>query len=132
MPLIATDTLRFSNTVKYEFHPAQEHCRDALTVNEAAIKTYAIGAVLGRVTATGKLKLAVETAVDGSKVPAAIVLDDYSIAATTDTVVKVLARGPAGVSKGALILDATYNDATKLAAAYAAIEALGIKILDTV
>ena len=132
MPIIATDTLRTSNLVKYEFMPSTEHCHDAVVVNEATTKTYAVGTVLGRVTAGGKLKIAVETAVDGSKTPAAIVLDDYSIAATTDTTVKVINRGPAGISKGALLLDATYNDATKLATAYAAIEALGIKVLDTV
>ena len=35
------------------------------------------------------------------------------IAATTDTKVSVIARGPVIVSKAGLVLDATFNDATK-------------------
>ncbi len=132
MPVIATDTLRYSNLVKYEHDPKNEHCRDAVIANEAGVKTYAVGTVLGTVTATGKYLISVQTAVDGSAVPSAIVLDDYSIAAATDTVVKVLKRGPAGVSKSALILDASHNTAPELAAVYAAIEALGIKVLDAI
>lgn len=132
MPAIATDTFRISNVLKYEVLPEHEHCRDAVVVNEAAAVDYVVGTVLGKITASGKYQIAVETATDGSEVPAAVVLDDYSIAETTDTKVKVLARGAAGVSKAGLVLDATYNDAPKKATAYAALEALGIKVLDAV
>lgn len=131
MTIIATDTLRFSNLVKYEAFPEQEHCRDAVTANETTAKVYAIGTVLGKVTATGKYKIAVQTAVDGSQTPAALVLDDATLAIATDGFVRVMNRGIAGVSKGALIIDASYSAATLLAA-YASIEALGIKVLDTI
>lgn len=133
MPIIATDTLRFSNTVKYEDLAHQEHCRDAVVVNETAAKTYVVGTVLGKVTATGKYKISVVTASDGSQNVAAIVLDDYTIAVTTDTTVKVLNRGPAGVSKAGLFLDASYNTTPLIAAAYAYFEnTLGIKVLDAI
>lgn len=100
-------------------------------MNEAAIKTYAVGTVLGKVTATGKYKIAVETAVDGSKVAAALVIADHSIAAATDTKIVVLVKGPAEVSQGALVLDATYNDQAKKDAVYASLEAVGINVLTT-
>ena len=126
------DTARHSNLVKQELWPHSGFCRKQIVANEAAIKTYAVGTVLGKVTATGKYKIAVETAVDGSKVPAALVIGDYSVAAATDTKVLVLIKGPAEVSQGALLLDATYNDDTKKAAAYAALEAININVLPTV
>lgn len=132
MTVVATDTNRISNLVKQELWPATGFCRKEVVVNEAAAKTYAVGTVLGKVTATGKYKIAVETAVDGSEVPAALVIADHSIAVTTDTKIVVIVKGPAEVSQGALVLDATYDDAPKLAAAYAAIEALNINVLTTV
>lgn len=132
MTVIATDTARFSNLVKHELWPETGYCRKEVTVNEAAIKTYAVGTVLGKVTATGKYKIAVETAVDGSKVAAALVIADHSIAAATDTKIVVLLKGPAEVSKDALALDATYDDDTKKNAVYASLEALGINVLTTV
>ena len=132
MPTIATDTFRLSHLVKRELWPEQGYTRAVVTVNEAAAKTYTVGTVLGKVTATGKYKIAVETAVDGSKVADAIVIGDYSVAATTDTKVLVLVRGPAIVSKDALVLDTTYNDDTKKAAVYAALEAKGVLVNTTI
>ena len=132
MPIIATDTFRLSHLVKRELWPEQGYTRAVVTVNEAAAKTYAVGTVLGKVTASGKYKIAVETAVDGSKTPAAVVLEDKTITATTDTKVLVAVRGPMIVSKAALALDATYNDATKKGVAYTALEALGILDNETV
>ena len=131
MTVIAQDTSRFSNLVKGELWPHTGFCRKEVVVNEAAIKTYAVGTVLGKVTATGKYKIAVETAVDGSKVPAALVISDASIAAATDTKLVVIVKGPAEVSQGALVLDATYDDNTKKGVAYAALEALNINVLTT-
>ena len=125
------DTSRFSNLVKHELWPETGYCRKEVTVNEAAIKTYAVGTVLGKVTATGKYKIAVETAVDGSKVAAAVVISDASIGAAVDTKLVVLVKGPAEVSQGALVLDATYNDQVKKDAVYASLEALNINVLTT-
>lgn len=130
--LIATDKPRFSNVVKHEYEPSLAFCRVAVTVNEAAATDYAIGTVLGKVTASGKYVVAKETAVDGSKVPAAVVLEDKSIAATTDTKVLVAVRGPMIVSKAGITLDATYDNAVKKAAAITALEAVGILVNDAV
>ena len=132
MPIVSTDVARISNLVKQELWPETGFCRKEVVVNEATAKSYVVGTVLGKVSATGKYKIAVETAVDGSKVAAALVVANQSIAATTDTKIVVLVKGPAEVSKDALVLDATYNDNTKKQAVYDSLEALNINVLVTI
>lgn len=129
MTIIATDSYRLSHLVKMETAPEMAFCREVVTFNGLA-GDLKIGTVLGKVTATGKYIVAVQTAVDGSAVAAAILMEDKTVAATTDTKVLVMTRGPASVSKAALILDATYNlDAEKLVV-YEALEAKNIQVLD--
>ena len=53
---------------------------------------------------------------------------DTVIAAATDTNILILARGKAVVSKGAMFLDATYDNDTKKNTAYAGLKALGILV----
>jgi hypothetical protein len=130
--IIATEGQRISNLVKAEMWAELGFCREVVTVNEATAKSYVVGSVLGKVTASGKYKLAVETAVDGSKVFAGLVLENVAIAATTDTKLVVLVKGPAAISKGALSLDATYDNDAKKDAVYASMEAAGIKVLETI
>lgn len=132
MPTIATDTLRKSNVIKQELWPEIGYNYDAVTVNEATAKTYAVGTVLGKVTATGKYKICVQTAADGSQTAAAVVVGDQSIAATTDTKVLALVRGPAVVSKDALVLDASHDLQAEKDAIYASLTALGIIVAPTV
>lgn len=130
--IIATDSLRLSNTLKHEYAPEYAYCRAVVTVNEAAAKNYVVGTVLGKVTADGKYKIAVQTATDGSQVADAIVMQDVGIAAATDTKLVVLVKGPAGVNKGGLVLDASFDLDAEKAAVYSALEAKGIQVLDQV
>jgi len=132
MTVIATEAKRLSNVVKQELWPESGFTRAVVTVNEAAAKSYVPGTVLGKVTADGKYKISVQTATDGSEVADAIVIGEQAIAATTDTKVLVLIKGPAIVSKAGLVLDATHNTAPELAAIYAALEAKGIACNDAV
>lgn len=132
MPTISQDTLRKSNLVKQELFPEQGFNYDVVTVNEAAIKTYAVGTVLGKVTASGKYKICVQTAVDGSQTAAALVVGDQTIPATTDTKVLAMVRGPAIVSKDALVLDASHDLQAEKDAIYASLTALGILVAPTV
>lgn len=118
---------------QYDCPEAPSLFNDVLVVNTAAIKTIPLGTVLGKITATGKYIPAVETAVDGSKVAAAIYIGDSTGAVTntvtvaaTDTNVLALVRGKVVVAKDALVLDATYDDATKKNVVYASLKALGI------
>lgn len=139
MSVIATDSTRLSNLIKVLDAPNNpELHNEVVTVNEAAQVTYKVGTVLGKITASGKYIVAKETAVDGSKVPAAVVIGDKEglaqdtvIPATTDTKVLAIVRGKAVLSLSACLFDATYNDATKLGVAYAALKAQGLLLEQT-
>lgn len=122
-----TENFRFSHVVKAELWPEAGYTRNVVTYNGTAGELK-IGTVLGKVTANGKYKIAVQTAVDGSAVADAIVVQDTTAALNTDAKVLVLIKGPAVVSKAGLILDATYNDATKLGVVYTSLEAKGIQV----
>lgn len=131
MTVIATSVHTLTNVVKHEYGADFAYCRSAVTVNDTA-GTLAVGTVLGKVTATGKYKRSVQTAVDGSQTADAIVWEAKTIAGSTDTLVICLVRGPAGVSKGGLVLDATYDLDAEKAVVYASLEAKGIQCLDTI
>ena len=131
MTLVATEAQRYSNLVKEELWHEKGYCTKQVIVNDAA-QTLALGTVLGQVTVGGKYKVAVETASDGSKAAAAIVVEAIAIPATTDTKVLVMYRGPAEVSKGALVLDTTYDNDAKKLAVYDALEAKGIQVSNAV
>lgn len=126
MALIGTENLRYSNVVKFELAPELAFCREQVTANEASAKSYVVGTVLGKVTATGKFKVSVATATDGSEVAAAVVVEDKAVAAATDTKVLALVRGPAIVGKAGLVLDATIDTQAEKDAVYAALAAKGI------
>jgi hypothetical protein len=131
MTTIAIDSLRLSNLVKREYQPEMGYCRDVVTFNGLA-GDLKIGTVIGKVTATGKYKVAVQTAVDGSAVAVGVLMEEKTVLAATDTKVLIMYRGPASISKGGMVFDATYDDATKKGVVYAALEAKGIQVLDAV
>jgi hypothetical protein len=130
MSVFATDMVRLSNVLKHEYEPSLSFCRDVVTMNDAAA-TLPVGTVLGKVTATGKYKVSLSAAVDGSQNPVAILVGDsqgnakdVTLAATTDTAVQVLARGPVIVAGAAL----TLGTGITLAAATAALKPLGMLV----
>jgi len=131
MSLLYTENKRFSNLVKQELWPEMGYNRATVTYNGTA-GSLVIGTVLGKVTTGGKYKICVQTAVDGSQTADAILLEDKTVPATTDTVVQVLLKGPAIVSKAALVLDASHDLDAEKAAIYAALEAKGISVNTTV
>ena len=138
MAIVGIDTQRLSNWLKYEDEPSLGLCHEVVTINEAAATALVTGTVLGKVTADGKYKVAVETAVDGSKVADAIYIgsvlgnDTQTVAAATDTKILVLKRGKAIVSKGNLLLGSTYDTDAKKNAVYASLEALQIFVQPTI
>lgn len=131
MAVLYTESKKFSNTFKQLLWEDLKYCGDILVANEAAAKSYKIGDIVGKVTASGKVKLSVDTAVDGSQTVYGIVAEDKEVAAATDTKVRIIYRGPAAVNKAGLFFDASYNDADKLAA-YAVLDGKGIAVLDNV
>ena len=135
--IIATDTARYSDVVKYESKPDLAFTRELVVVNDTA-KTLTLGMLLGKVTATGKYKESVETATDGSEAPVAVVvgkdLHNLSVAvpATTDTKVLAIVRGEAIVRKTGLKPHSSFDNATKLAAAYASLATKEILANDSI
>jgi hypothetical protein len=126
---IATENQKLSNTVKWVVDNSTNFTNEVAIARETANKTYKIGDVVGA-PVSGKVKLAVETASDGSKVFYGVVLEDKVVAANTDVKVLVAVRGPMAVNKSGVYLDSTYDNDTKKNVVYAAMEAAGIQLLD--
>lgn len=138
MAVVATETQKFSNVVKHEYAPESAYCREVITMNDAAA-TISIGAVLGKVTATGKYKLVTVAANDGSQNAVAVVIGNAfgaalptTLAATTDTKFLVLARGPVMIGKAALQVGADVDTAPELAVVYASLASVGIIAADQI
>ncbi len=131
MSVFATDSTRFSALVKHEYEPSLGFCRESVVFNDTA-QTLVVGAVLGKVTATGKYRLSLSASADGSQTPAAIYIGDglgnsgdLAVAAATDTKILVLARGPAVVADAALVR----GTGITAAAAKTALQALNPPVL---
>jgi hypothetical protein len=127
----ATKAPTYSDVVKKVLWPETGVCHKVVIVNDTAADLVP-GDVLGKVTATGKYKVAVETATDGSKVADAIVVEATTVAGSTDTKVLALIRGHAIVSKAGLRLGATYDTDAKKQAVYDALEAKLVFVNDAV
>lgn len=137
MTVLATDTNRYSNVIKWLAHPTQNYHFDVVTVNLAAGATLAFGTVLAKVTSTGKYLVQDASLATGAGLDNCVMLvgtDELNLGATfattTDKKVLVLARGPAKVAKGKLTFGAgTDTDAEKLAV-YNDLAAKGILVVD--
>lgn len=127
MTLLYTENKRYSNLVKQEFWPEHGFTRAVVTYNGTA-GALKIGTVLGKVSANGKYKVAIQTASDGSQTADALLLEDITVPLNTDTKMVVLIKGPAIVSKAALILDASYDLDAEKAVVYASLEAKNIMV----
>lgn len=126
----AAGTFTYSDTFKHEYEVSSAFCHENMTALEAAITTYRPGTVVGKITASGKVKKQDAASVDGSQVAYGIVSEDrtFAVAAATDTKVRVMVRGPAIVNKSMLDMGAgTDTDAEKLAV-YTALEAKNILV----
>ena len=107
--------------VKFQINP--NYTNEAITVLLGT--NYKSGAVLGKITASGKYKLAAVGAVDGSAVAVAVLLNPAD-ATLADATGIILARGPVIVSKAALVFDASVNTAPLTATKHAELTAVGI------
>jgi len=109
-----TQSPTMGDVLKYSENP--NYTNESVTLLTGT--NYKVGSVLGKITASGKYKLAAVGAVDGSAVAVAVLLTAADATAGDATGV-ILARGPAIVSKAALVFDATVNDAPKTATKHA-------------
>ena len=114
------------DVLKYEVNP--NFTRETVTL--LAGTAYPVGAVLGRITASGKYKLATSGGSDGAQTASAVLL--YAVDATlADAVGIVVARGPSIVSRASLAYDATVDDASKITTKLGQLAAIGIIARDT-
>ena len=123
---VLTQSPTMGDVLKYEVNP--NYTRETVTL--LAGTAYPVGAVLGRITASGKYKLATSGGSDGAQTAAAVLLYDVD-ATLTDAVGIVLVRGPAIVSRAALAYDATVDDGAKITTKLGQLAALGIIARDT-
>ncbi len=114
------------DVLKYEVNP--NFTRETVTL--LAGTAYPVGSVLGRITASGKYKLATSGGSDGAQTASAVLL--YAVDATlADAVGIVVARGPSIVSRASLAYDATVDDGAKITTKIGQLAAVGIIARDT-
>jgi hypothetical protein len=107
--------------LKYDLE--KTYTREAVTL--LAGTAYPLGAVLGRITASGKFAMSPATGSNGAQTAAGVLLAPVD-ATEGDAPGVVIARGPAIVSDAELQFDASVDDAPKRAAKLAQLEAIGI------
>ncbi|TKZ16011.1 head decoration protein [Shimia litoralis] len=118
---VLTQPSTMGDLLKLELDP--NYTRETVTLLAGA--SLSVGAVLGRITASGKYKLATSGGSDGAQNAAAVLLYATDASAADQNAV-VLMRGPAIVSKAALTFDATVDDAAKIDTKHGQLAALGI------
>ena len=115
------------DVLKYEVNP--NFTRETVTLLTGT--AYPVGSVLGRITASGKYKLATHGGTDGAQTATAVLL--YAVDATlADAVGIVVARGPSIVSRAGLAYDATVDDSAKIITKIGQLAAVGIIARDGV
>ncbi len=123
---VLTQPPGMGDVLKYELNP--NYTREVVTL--LAGSSYPVGAVLGKITASGKYTISPATGSDGAETAAAVLL--YATDATlADATGLVLARGPAIVSRAGLVFDASIDDGTKIAAKITELASAGIIARDS-
>jgi hypothetical protein len=110
--------------LKYELNAS--YCRETVTLKSGA--NYALGSVLGKIAASGKYRLSPAAAVagdEGAETAIAVLIEAVDATAADKTGL-VVARGPAIVSKAALVFDASVDQAAEKAAKHSQLAAAGI------
>lgn len=123
-PFVSPATL--GDLVKREYD--RDYTRETVTLKAGA--AYPMGAVLGRITATGAYALSPATStadIAGAEIACAVLLDDVP-ASTTDTQAVVLVRGPVIVADSALVFDPTVTDDAAKAIKHQQLAAHGIVV----
>ena len=123
---VLTSPATLSDLLKREFDP--DYSRETVTIKAGT--AYPLGAVLGRVTATGVYAFspaASTTGSEGAEIANAVLLHPVA-ASDTDTQAVILARGPVIVADQALVFDATVTDAAAQSLKHQQLAAHGIVV----
>jgi len=122
MPVL-TQPPSMGDLLKYEDNA--NYTRESVTL--LAGTNYAIGSVLGIVTASGKYTISPDTGATGEQVAVAVLLEVVD-ATAADAIGLILARGPAIVSRAQLVFDTTVTTPAKITAKEAQLVAAGIVV----
>ena len=124
---VLTEQPSMGDVLKYEVNP--NYTREVITLLQGM--PYPVGSVLGRITASGKYKLATGGGSDGAQTASAVLL--YPVDATlSDAEGIVVMRGPAIVSRAGLAFDASVDDGGKINTKISQLAAVGIIARDGV
>ncbi len=115
--------------LKYELNG--NYCRETVTLKSGT--KYELGAVLGKITASGKYRLSPAAEVEGDEgaEKAVAVLIEPVDATAADKTGLIVARGPVILSKTILAFDASVNNGSKKFAKQAELAATGLVPRDT-
>src|SRR5512134_274939 len=125
MPVLTQDPT-LGDLLKYELNA--NYCRETVTLKSGT--NFALGAVLGKLTADGKYTLSPASAADGSETAVAVLLEAAD-ATAADTTGLIAARGPVIVSKAQLAFDGSVNDTAKKAVKHTQLAAAGLVVRET-
>ena len=123
---VLTSPATLSDLLKREFDP--DYSRETVTIKAGT--AYPLGAVLGRVTATGVYAFspaAATTGIEGAEIASAVLLHPVA-ASDNDTQAVVLARGRVIVADRALAFDASITDAAAQSLKHQQLAAHGIVV----
>ena len=115
------------DVLKYEVNP--NYTREVITLLVGM--PYPVGSVLGKITASGKYKLATSGGADGAQTATAVLLCAVD-ATLADASGIVVARGPSIVSRAGLAYDGTVDDGAKIITKLGQLAAVGIIARDGV
>ena len=123
MPVL-TMAPTLGDLLKFELNA--NYCRETATLKAGT--NYALGSVLGKITATGKYRLspAAQAAGDEGAETASAVLIEAVDATGGDKTGVIVGRGPAIVSKAALVFDTSVDQAAEKDAKHAQLAAAGV------
>ena len=123
-----TNKPTLGDLLKYELNA--NYNREVVTLKAGT--NYALGSVLGKVTASSKYRLSPAAAVagdEGAEAAVAVLTEPVDASAADKTAV-VLSRGPAIVSKVALVFDASVDQAAEKLAKHVQLASAGIVARD--
>ncbi len=124
-----TKSPTLGDLLKFELNG--NYCRETVTLKSGT--NYALGSVLGKITASGKHRLspaAVVAGDEGAETAIAVLIEAVD-ATAADKLGLVVARGPAIVSKAALVFDASVDQPSEKTAKRGQLAAAGIVPRDT-
>jgi hypothetical protein len=96
-----------------KFEVNANYCRESVTLKAGT--NYVLGSVLGKITASGKYRLSPAAQVvgdEGAETAMAVLIEAVDATGGDKTAI-VVARGPAIVSKAALVFDASVDQAAE-------------------